>query len=122
MNYKVIALIVMGIVFVFDTLMHYLDSKSAERKIPANVADIYDEEEYKRWLAYDKECNKLALFRHLISSLVAFLLDWKFKNGFKNIPCENYKNILKTKIKLKMQPYGSTYLRMTEMPLIKEVK
>ncbi len=74
MNYKVIALIVMGIVFVFDTLMHYLDSKSAERKIPANVADIYDEEEYKRWLAYDKECNKLALWRHLVSSLVAFLM------------------------------------------------
>ena len=74
MNYKVIALLVMGIVFVFDTLMHYLDSKSAERKIPANVADIYDEEEYKRWLSYDKECNKLALFRHLVSSLVAFLM------------------------------------------------
>ena len=50
------------------------------------------------------------------------LLDWKFKNGFKNIPCENYKNILKTKIKLKMQPYGSTYLRMTEIPVIKEEK
>lgn len=74
MNYKVIALIVMGVVFVFDTLMHYLDSKSAERAIPDNVADIYAEEEYKRWLAYDKECNKLALWRHLVSSLVAFLL------------------------------------------------
>ena len=74
MNYKAIALIVMGIVFVFDTLMHYLDSKSAERKIPDNVADIYDEEEYKRWLSYDKECNKLALYRHLVSGLVAFLM------------------------------------------------
>lgn len=74
MNFKVLALIVMGIVFVFDTLIHYLDSKSAERRIPENVADIYDEEEYKRWLAYDKECNKLALYRHLVSSLIAFLL------------------------------------------------
>lgn len=74
MNFKVIALVVMGIVFAFDTLMHYLDSKSAERRIPENVADIYDEDEYKRWLAYDKECNKLALYRHLVSSLIAFLL------------------------------------------------
>lgn len=74
MNFKVLALIVMGIVFVFDTLMHYLDSKSAERRIPENVADIYDEDEYRRWLAYDKECNKLALYRHLVSSLIAFLL------------------------------------------------
>lgn len=74
MNFKGIALIVMGIVFVFDTLMHYLDSKSAERQIPDSVADIYDEAEYKRWLAYDKECNKLAFYRHLVSGLVAFLL------------------------------------------------
>ena len=74
MNYKVFALIVMGITFLFDTFIHYLDTKSAERKIPANVADIYDEEEYKRWLAYDKECNKLSLWRHLVSYVVAFLL------------------------------------------------
>ena len=71
MNYKVFALIVMGITFLFDTLMHYLDTKSAEREIPANVADIYDAEEYKRWLAYDKECNKLSLWRHLVSYVVA---------------------------------------------------
>ena len=74
MNYKVIALIVMGIVFLFDTLMHYLETKSADREIPASVADIYDAEEYKRWLAYDKECNNLSLWRHLVSYLVAFLL------------------------------------------------
>ena len=74
MNFKIFALVVMGITFLFDTFIHYLDTKSAERKIPDNVADIYDEEEYKRWLAYDKECNKLSLYRHLISYLVAFLL------------------------------------------------
>lgn len=74
MNYKVLVLIIMGIVFVFDTLKHYFEFKSAEREIPANVADIYDAEEYKRWAAYDKERNKLALWRHLVSSLVSFLL------------------------------------------------
>jgi len=74
MNFKIFALIVMGITFLFDTFIHYLDTKSAERKIPDNVADIYDAEEYKRWLAYDKECNKLSLYRHLVSYLVAFLL------------------------------------------------
>ena len=50
------------------------------------------------------------------------LLSWKFKQGYKNIPQNNYKEVLKKNIKLKMQPYGSTYLRMTEMPLIKEEK
>lgn len=74
MNYKILALGVMVITFLFDTFIHYLDTKSAERKIPDNVADIYDENEYKKWLAYDKECNKLFLIRHLVSYLVAFLL------------------------------------------------
>lgn len=74
MNFKMFALIVMGITFLFDTFIHYLDTKSAERKIPDNVADIYDEEEYKRWLAYDKECNKLAFWRHLVSYAVSFAL------------------------------------------------
>lgn len=74
MNFKAFTLIVMGITFLFDTFIHYLDTKSAERKLPDNVADIYDEEEYKRWLNYDKECNKLSLWRHLVSYAVAFLL------------------------------------------------
>lgn len=74
MNFKAFTLIVMGITFLFDTFIHYLDTKSAERKLPDNVADIYDEEEYKRWLSYDKECNRLSLWRHLVSYAVAFLL------------------------------------------------
>lgn len=74
MNFKYLALGIMGITFLFDTFIEYLDTKSAERPIPDNVADIYDEEEYKKWLAYDKECNKISLYRHFISYLVAFLL------------------------------------------------
>ena len=50
------------------------------------------------------------------------LLNWDFKRGFKNIPQDNYKEVVKKNIKLQMQPYGATYLRMTEMPLIKEEK
>ena len=74
MNFKVLALVVMGITFLFDTVIEYLNSKSAERKIPDNVADIYDAEEYRKWLAYDKECNKLSLYRHLVSYVIAFVL------------------------------------------------
>lgn len=74
MNYKILVLILMGIIAGFNTLKHYFEFKSAERQIPANVADVYDTEEYKRWLAYNKECNRLALWRHLVSSLVSILL------------------------------------------------
>ena len=74
MNFKWIALIVMGVVFLFDTFMHYLDTKSASRPIPKNVADIYDKEEYEKFLAYEKDGNKLALVRHIVTYLISFLL------------------------------------------------
>lgn len=74
MNFKILALIIMGITFLFDTFIHYLDTKSAERKIPDNVADVYDKEEYERWLRYDREVKRLSLWQHLVSSLIAFLM------------------------------------------------
>lgn len=74
MNFKVIALVVMGIVFLFDTFMEYLEMKSSEREIPANVADVYDKEEYQKWLSYDKEVNRFSLIRHLVSFAIAFAL------------------------------------------------
>ena len=74
MNFKVIALIVMGIVFLFDTFIEYLEMKSSERKIPENVADVYDKEEYEKWLAYDKEVNRYSLIRHLVSFAISFAL------------------------------------------------
>lgn len=74
MNFKWIALAVMGVVFLFDTLVHYLDTKSASRPIPKNVADIYDKEEYEKFLAYEKDGNKLSLVRHIVTYLISFLL------------------------------------------------
>ena len=50
------------------------------------------------------------------------LLSWRLKRGYRNIPQDNYSKVLKRNVKLTMQPYGSTYLRMTEIPLIKEEK
>ncbi len=74
MNFKVIALIVMGIVFLFDTFMEYLDMKSSDREIPANVADVYDKEEYAKWRSYDKECARFSFVRHLISFAISVAL------------------------------------------------
>ena len=50
------------------------------------------------------------------------LLSWRLKRGYRNIPQDNYSKVLKRNVKLTMQPYGATYLRMTEIPLIKEEK
>ena len=82
MNYKVVALVVMGIVFLFDTFMKYLEMKSAEREIPENVADVYEKEEYKNWLCYNKEVNGWAFARHLVSFAISFsLIGWNAYAG-----------------------------------------
>ena len=74
MNWMWIVLIMHLLGFVYKLALHIVSFRSAGNPTPANVADIYDAEEYKRWLAYDKECNKLSLWRHLVSYAVVFLL------------------------------------------------
>lgn len=72
MNYKVLALIIIGIVFLFEIVLEYLDMRSADREIPDNVKDLYDAEEYKKWLSYHKEKCQLSLVRHVVSYIVIF--------------------------------------------------
>lgn len=74
MNYKVLALIIMGIVFLFETVIGYLKMKSSEREIPENVADVYDKAEYERWLSYNKEVSRFSFIRHLVSYAISFSL------------------------------------------------
>lgn len=72
MNFKVLALVLIGLVFVYDTVMEYLDIKSTDRETPENVKDLYDAEEYKTWMAYHKEKCKLSFARHIVSYIVTF--------------------------------------------------
>lgn len=74
MNYKIIALAVIALTFLFQTYMEWLEVKSADRPIPDNVKDIYDEEAYGKWLQYHKEKTRLSLIRHLVSYLFTFIL------------------------------------------------
>ena len=61
-----------GMTFLFDTFIHFLNTKT--QPIPENVKDIYDQEAYEKWQAYDKECSRLSLQQHLVSYLVSFLV------------------------------------------------
>lgn len=74
MNFKVLALILIGVVFLYETLLEYLDMKSTDREMPENVKDLYDAEEYKNWLAYHKEKCKLSFSRHIVSYIVTFAM------------------------------------------------
>ena len=74
MNYKLVALIAVAIAFLFDTYMEWLKMKSAGREIPDNVKDIYDEESYRKWLAYYREKMKVSFIRHIVMYLITFVI------------------------------------------------
>lgn len=74
MNYKVLALMIIGITFLFDTWMKYLNLLALKREIPDNVKDIYNKEEYEKWMEYYKEKCKLSFVRHLVSYAITFVL------------------------------------------------
>lgn len=74
MNYKGLAMAVIGITFLFQMFVEWLRIKSAGREIPENVRDVYDEEAYGKWLRYDREKTRLSFIRHMVFYLVTFLL------------------------------------------------
>lgn len=74
MNFKVLAMVLIGITFLFETFMEILSMKSVSRPIPENVKDIYDAESYKKWFSYDKEKARLYFFRHIVVYLVIFVV------------------------------------------------
>ncbi|MCM1057135.1 MAG: M48 family metallopeptidase [Firmicutes bacterium] len=74
MDYKLIAVLVVTLTFFFQTFMLWLEMKSAEREIPENVKDVYDESAYRKWLQYYREKTRLAFIRHLLSYLTVYLV------------------------------------------------
>ena len=70
-NFKLLALLILLLVFLYNLLLKMLDWRSADNPIPANVADVYDGETYKKWRAYHAEKCRLGLFE----SIAAFLVE-----------------------------------------------
>ncbi len=74
MNFKLIAVVAVTLTFFFETFMKWLEMKSAERRLPENVSDVYDGPSYRKWLRYYREKTRLALVRHLLSYLAVYLV------------------------------------------------
>lgn len=74
MNFKLAALIVIALTFLFQMYMEWLDMRSADRPLPDNVKDIYDKEAYEKWLQYHKEKTRLSFYRRFVSYLFLFAM------------------------------------------------
>ncbi len=74
MNLKWIMMVLFLIAVAFELLTRILMKRSVNRPIPESVSDVYDGETYSKWLRYAEEKSKLSTVRHIISSVLSFLL------------------------------------------------
>lgn len=74
MNYKAIAMVIMTVVYLYKLLLNIIQWRSANRPIPANVADVYDGETYRKWRAYHAEKCRLSVGQSTASFVIDMLL------------------------------------------------
>lgn len=58
----------------YDGYLKYLDNSYLEKEPPENVKDVYDENEYKKWLSYQKEGGRIDLVSDIVDSILVLLI------------------------------------------------
>lgn len=74
MNYKMIAVIIMTLTWLYGMVLELLERRSADNPIPDNVADVYDPETYKKWRAYHAEKSRLGFISQTASFVISLIL------------------------------------------------
>lgn len=74
MGIKAIVLIILTIVYLYETALHLMKMRSVNNPIPENVADVYDQETYRKWRRYNGEKSKHALITSTVSWIIGMLL------------------------------------------------
>lgn len=57
-------------VLIFDISLSMLNYRHRNQPIPKIVSDIYDQEEYKKWLNYNMEITRLSVFSKIVATLI----------------------------------------------------
>jgi len=60
--------------FTFNKVLEYLNIRSMKEELPKEVKGIYDEEKYKKSIAYSKANNKFGLITSTFSFILSFVL------------------------------------------------
>ncbi len=76
--YIIIAIIVLN--FIIDKILDHLNAQHFNDKLPEEIADVYDEKEYKRSQQYKKERYRFSLLSSSISMIATLL--FFFLDGF----------------------------------------
>ncbi|MDG0889570.1 M48 family metallopeptidase [Paracholeplasma manati] len=70
---KLIVLLIIMVVFVFDTTISVLNYRNRKALMPESVEDIYDPEKYQTWLKYNMANFKFGMITSVISTLLLLL-------------------------------------------------
>ena len=77
MSAQTILFVLLGIVafdFIYSKVLEYLNIKSMKEELPSEVQDIYDEEKYKKSIAYARTNNTFGLWTSTFSFLLSIIL------------------------------------------------
>ena len=72
--YKIIALVLLGIIFLFNMFLHIRSYQSRKRPIPEELKDVYDEEKYQKWQAYTADRTRIKIIFSIIAFVSTFAL------------------------------------------------
>lgn len=70
----ILLLAILSFDFIFNKILEYLNILSMKEELPDEVKDIYDEEKYKKSIAYAKSNNKFGLLTSTFSFILSFAL------------------------------------------------
>ena len=73
-NFKAMAVAILIIVYLYNTLLAVIHMRSAKNPIPANVSDVYDEETYRKWRSYHAEKSRFGILTSTVAFIVELLL------------------------------------------------
>jgi len=70
----ILAIIVFG--YLFESILDYLNVRSAREEMPDEASDIYDAEKYRTSIQYLKETSKFSAYTSTFSLLLTILVLW----------------------------------------------
>ena len=74
MNFKIAALVIISIIYVYELFLTVIQMRSVKNRIPSNVADVYDKETYEKWRSYHAEKTRFDAITSTASFIIGFVL------------------------------------------------
>lgn len=104
----------LSVFFVWETYLELLNASSFSKKLPSDVADVYDNEEYETSQSYKKAKLKLGLFQSTLSFVAIVLL---FATGGFGYLDTYIRSILTNEIWVSLAFFGTLILASTLVQL-----